>query len=142
MHQKQHNLYTPRGVSVSFCLCSAQKAIAFPVHFCVAYLGSVHSPRSARNVGHRFMKNNNQLFFSRSHTCLPFGSNITSTHTCSASLLLHLQIGNIPPQAVCTKVTQQTCKYRSICLFLFILRTFLHQTNGATWKKKIFSKTT
>ena len=90
MHQSKLSKDTPRGVSVSFCLCSAQKATAFPVHFCVAYLGSIHSPRSARNMGHRFMKNNNQLFFSRSHTCLPFGSNITSTHTCSASLLLHL----------------------------------------------------
>ena len=34
---------------------------------------AIHSPRSARNAGHRFTKNSYQPFFPRSHTKIPIG---------------------------------------------------------------------
>ena len=44
-----------------------------PSAFVSHIIGSVHSPRSARNAGHRFTKNSYQLFFPRSHTKIPIG---------------------------------------------------------------------
>ena len=44
-----------------------------PSAFVSHIIGSVHSPRSARNAGHRFTKNSYQLFFSRFHTKIPIG---------------------------------------------------------------------
>ena len=74
-----------------------------PSAFVSHIVGSVHSPRSARNAGHRFTKNSYQPFFPRSPYLFGARDTISTNYTCCALCTFHLLASQYTAFAICTK---------------------------------------
>ena len=73
-----------------------------PSAFVSHIISSVHSPRSARNAGHRFTKNSYQPFFPRSPYLFGARDTISTNYTCCAICTFHLLASQYSAFAECT----------------------------------------
>ena len=74
-----------------------------PSAFVSHIIGSVHSPRSARNAGHRFTKNSYQPFFPRSPYLFAARDIISTDYTFCTNCKFHLLARQYSAFAECTK---------------------------------------
>ena len=79
---------------------------------------AIHSPRSARNAGHRFTKNSYQLFFPRSPYLFGARDTISTNYTCCAVCTFHLLACQYTAFAVCTRMYHIDAP--KVVLFLFL----------------------
>ena len=102
-----------------------------PSAFVSHIISSVHSPRSARNAGHRFTKNSYQPFFPRSPYLFAARDTIHTNYNMISSP------ANIPPLAVCSKTYHIEAPFCGA--FLFCSLDFLLFFLSAMPKTAFFS---
>ena len=93
--RRRASKYSPREIPVRSAQNTSAHRIPRPLLCRISSarlhcVEAIHSPRSARNAGHRFMKNSYQPFFPRSPYLFGARDTISTNYTCCAVCTFHL----------------------------------------------------